>query len=82
MTEKRTLGSVYCIVEIDKFGKCKNGYVPLENVKLNPDKETLLEKLASQDKEIRYLKGQLKVLTGAFKKIIESIGGIKENETT
>lgn len=79
MNEKRALGSVYSITEIDKFGKMKSGYVPLENVLLNKDKEALAEKLKSQDREISHLKNQVRILTGAFRAIITSIGGL-ENE--
>lgn len=78
MKEKRAVGSVYCITDIDKFGKCKNGFeVPL-NLKINKE-QTLGNKIDELEKKILTLGKKLDVLTKLFKTIIKSIGGL-ENE--
>ena len=63
MTEKRVIGSVWCTTDIDSYGKCINGWVPLSDIVIKDDGTTLGAFLNAKDNEIVELKEQVSKLT-------------------
>lgn len=63
MTEKRIIGSVWCTTDIDSYGKCINGWVPLSDIVIKDAGTTLGAFLNAKEKEITKLKEQVSKLT-------------------
>lgn len=76
MKEKRIVGSVYCITEIDKFGKCTNGFVPIADISV--DDKTLREKLTAIEEESKVKDKKLEALKKEMEKLFKCLAAYQE----
>ncbi len=74
---KRDIGSVYCISDIDKYGRVKNDFKPILSVNIDK-KRTLGSYISDLHIKIDKLQNQVNILNEALKNIIKSIGGFND----
>ncbi len=74
----RLVGDVYCISEVDQFGKISHKFVPIKDINFS-DNKSLEVVINEQKKEIQELKARTKNLESILALVVKSclVGGEK-----